>query len=78
MMRINCWRAFVGILLCSFSVGTVQAQQGDYLLGEVGIGLGSAHYFGDLNTRTRLNRPKPAGTFYFKKNHFPFSKTTIS
>lgn len=32
------------------------------------MGLGSAHYFGDLNTRTRLNRPKPAGTLYFKKN----------
>src|ERR1051326_891547 len=36
--------------------------------GEFGIGLGAAHYFGDLNTRAHLNRPKPAMTIFFRKN----------
>ncbi|HUP11790.1 MAG TPA: hypothetical protein VM187_06250, partial [Niastella sp.] len=36
--------------------------------GEFGIGLGAAHYFGDLNTRAHLNRPKPAATAFFRKN----------
>jgi hypothetical protein len=36
--------------------------------GEIGIGLGGAHYFGDLNTRAHLNRPKPAAMLFFRKN----------
>jgi hypothetical protein len=36
--------------------------------GEFGVGLGAAHYFGDLNTRAHLNRPKPAATVFFRKN----------
>lgn len=36
--------------------------------GEFGVGVGAAHYFGDLNTRAQLNRPKIAGTIFFRKN----------
>jgi len=36
--------------------------------GEFGVGLGAGHYFGDLNTRAHLNRPKMAGTAFFRKN----------
>jgi hypothetical protein len=36
--------------------------------GEFGIGIGAAHYFGDLNTRAHLNRPKPAAGIFFRKN----------
>ena len=32
--------------------------------GEFGIGIGAAHYFGDLNTRAHLNRPKFAATAF--------------
>jgi len=36
--------------------------------GEFGITLGAAHYFGDINTRASINRPKPAlGAFYRKQ-----------
>lgn len=35
--------------------------------GEVGISVGAAHYFGDLNTRARLNRAKPAIGLFFRK-----------
>lgn len=36
--------------------------------GEFGIGVGAGHYFGDLNTRARLNRPKIAAGIFFRKN----------
>jgi hypothetical protein len=36
--------------------------------GEFGIGVGAGHYFGDLNTRAHLNRPKIAATAFFRKN----------
>ena len=35
--------------------------------GEFGISAGAAHYFGDLNTRSKLNRPKPAFGVFFRK-----------
>lgn len=46
------------------------AQKGNNwteLQGEFGFTVGAAHYFGDLNTRARLNRPKPAVGLFFKK-----------
>jgi len=36
--------------------------------GEFGVGIGAGHYFGDLNTRAHLNRPKIAATAFFRKN----------
>ena len=38
-----------------------------YRKGEFGISAGAAHYFGDLNTRAGLNRPKPAVGVFFRK-----------
>jgi hypothetical protein len=36
--------------------------------GEFGVAVGGAHYFGDLNTRAALNRPKiSAGVFFLKQ-----------
>lgn len=35
--------------------------------GEIGFSLGAAHYFGDLNTRAALNRPKLAFGAFFRK-----------
>lgn len=36
--------------------------------GEFAVGIGAGHYFGDLNTRAHLNRPKIAATAFFRKN----------
>jgi len=36
--------------------------------GEFGVGIGASHYFGDLNTRAHINRPKFAVTAFFRKN----------
>ena len=35
--------------------------------GEFGVSLGAGHYFGDLNTRARVNRPKLAAGVFFRK-----------
>jgi hypothetical protein len=58
------------ILVC-FVVGLVKAQAQmlePYVhQGEVGVSLGLAHYFGDLNPSTGLNRPKTAAGIFFRK-----------
>lgn len=47
---------------------SIFAQNEEYVQqGEFGITLGAAHYFGDLNTRAQLNRPKPALGLFFRK-----------
>lgn len=35
--------------------------------GEVGVSLGLAHYFGDLNPNSAINRPKTAAGIFFRK-----------
>ena len=55
------------LLIASITV-TAQGQRNEYVQkGEFGITLGAAHYFGDLNTRVGLNRPKPAFGAFFRK-----------
>jgi hypothetical protein len=46
--------------------------------GEFGIGIGAGHYFGDLNTRARINRPKPAASIFFRKNFGNYIAMRIS
>ncbi len=59
-------RLIILFIACALFVGKVNAQ-GEYHQGEFGVTIGAAHYFGDLNTRAALNRPKPSlGVFYRK------------
>jgi hypothetical protein len=51
-----------------FSSQSLEAQQSITQEGEFGIGIGASHYFGDLNTRAHLNRPKIAASVFFRKN----------
>src|SRR5436190_4536156 len=63
-MRIK----FIAILAITFfSASQAIAQDAIVQEGEFGIGIGGAHYFGDLNTRARINRIKPAATVFFRK-----------
>lgn len=56
-------------LLFTILTGIIaQSDYGTVQEGEFGFTAGVAHYFGDLNTRARLNRFKPAlGIFYRKQ-----------
>jgi hypothetical protein len=60
-------RQLLAVLIVSLPI-TLCAQNSIVQEGEFGIGVGAAHYFGDLNTRARLNRPKPAASIFFRKN----------
>jgi uncharacterized protein DUF6089 len=51
-----------------FFTTNIYAQEPIVQEGEFGIGIGAAHYFGDLNTRARVNRPKIAAGIFFRKN----------
>lgn len=58
----------LGLAIGVLSTQSVKAQDAIVQEGEFGIGLGGAHYFGDLNTTASLNRPKMAATIFFRKN----------
>lgn len=50
------------------TLGASAQQNYEYVQkGEFGITIGAAHYFGDLNTRAAINRPKPALGAFFRK-----------
>ncbi len=51
-----------------FSGTAVSAQDAVVQEGEFGIGIGAGQYFGDLNTRARLNTAKLAASLFFRKN----------
>ena len=51
-----------------FFTTNIHGQEPIVQEGEFGIGVGAGHYFGDLNTRAKLNRPKIAAGIFFRKN----------
>ncbi len=46
--------------------------------GEFGVSAGAAHYFGDLNPKLRLNRPKIAFGAFFKKQYGNYVALRVS
>lgn len=60
-----------------FAAGA-QSTQSIVQEGEFGIAVGAAHYFGDLNTRAKLNRPKLAAGIFFRKNFSNYIAARIS
>jgi len=60
--------AVVFFATACFSGSNLYAQYSVVQEGEIGVALGASHYFGDLNTRARLNRAKLAGSVFFRKN----------
>ncbi len=66
-MKTNLAAIVFCLLLSCLSPGAL-AQNSIVQEGEFGVGLGAGHYFGDLNTRAHVNRPKIAATVFFRKN----------
>lgn len=53
---------------CYYMANVFAQPQSTVYEGEVGISLGAAHYYGDLNNKASFNRPKVAiGAFYRKQ-----------
>jgi len=55
-------------IVCSWFTTNAQLMESFVHTGELGIGVGLGHYFGDLNQDVRINAPKMAfGIFYRKQ-----------
>ncbi len=70
MMRLKVFIISTSFIVCAISVSAQKFKMArfEYVQkGEFGITAGVAHYFGDLNTRAALNRPKPALGVFFRK-----------
>src|SRR5438309_11239008 len=70
-------RKFLLILIVSLPFISI-AQNAIVQEGEFGIGIGAAHYFGDLNTRAKLNRTKLTTGIFFRKNYSNYVALRIS
>lgn len=59
----------IALFLALIGAATAQAQllESNVVNGEIGFSIGAAHYFGDLNTRASINRPKPVVGIMFRK-----------
>lgn len=74
-------RPVFAFLLASLILASFQgaAQYESVVMeGEIGISAGASHYFGDLNTRARLNRMKPAIGLFFRKQFNNYVALRIS
>ena len=61
-------RVFAILLACVVTINSKAQMVESYVQeGEFGIGIGAAHYFGDLNTRAALNKPKFSAGAFFRK-----------
>ncbi len=58
---------FLASILILSAQGVFAQYQSTVQEGEFGVSFGAAHYFGDLNTNAKLNRPKPAVGIFFRK-----------
>src|SRR5690606_7355754 len=67
------------LLACiAFSKPTAAQYESIVQEGEFGISAGASHYFGDLNTRARLNRPKLAVGAFFRKQFGNYTALRIA
>lgn len=76
-------RSILTIFIVTLAVTSIHAQKfamrHDYVQkGEFGITVGAAHYFGDLNTRAAINRPKPALGLFFRKQFGNYTGLRVS
>lgn len=67
-MRVKIFSVLISSFIVFLPATRVVAQDAIVQEGEFGVGIGAGHYFGDINTRAWLNRPKPAATIFFRKN----------
>lgn len=67
------------LLIGVFSINSVKAQYEAIVPeGEFGVSLGAGHYFGDLNTTAKINRPKIAFGAFFRKQFGTYTALRIA
>jgi hypothetical protein len=55
------------IIASTYTSITIAQSEEHVQQGELGVTIGAAHYFGDINTRASLIRPKPSIGLFFRK-----------
>ncbi len=74
-------KKILSFVILSFLLTSVKAQTQQYEYvqeGEFGITAGVAHYFGDLNNRAGINRPKIAIGAFFRKQFGNYTSLRIT
>lgn len=74
-------KKFFSLLILSFLLTSVKAQTERYEYvqeGEFGLTAGVAHYFGDLNNRAAINRPKISIGAFFRKQFGNYTSLRIT
>ena len=66
------------IILFTLGINNASAQYSDVQEGQFGFTLGAAHYFGDLNNRAAINRPKIAVGGFFRKQFGNYTGLRVS
>lgn len=67
-MKIHIQLLSIALAVCTVSSAQYTTMYDSYRNdGEFGAAIGQGHYFGDLNTRAALNRPKFSGGIFFIK-----------
>ncbi len=67
-MKLSTLLLFLSLFCSGLGYGQSQLYDSYKSEGEFGVGVGLDHYFGDLNTRAALNRPKfTGGMFYLRQ-----------
>src|SRR5215471_2133950 len=69
---------FLLFMSCSLVYGQTHLYDSYKNDGEFGVAIGLGHYFGDLNTRAALNRPKFSGGIFFIKQFNNYIGVRIS
>lgn len=70
---------FLILILCFCFKANAQNVQYEYVQeGEFGITAGAAHYFGDLNNRAAINRPKIVIGAFFRKQFGNYTSLRIT
>ncbi len=63
---------------CGFATANAQLMQSFVHQAEFGIGVGAAHYFGDLNPTAAVNRPKANVGVFFRKQFNNYMSVRLS
>lgn len=71
--------AIIAVFLFLARINTATAQWENIVHeGEIGVSVGAAHYFGDLNTKAKINRPKLAIGAFFRKQFGNYTALRVS
>lgn len=65
-------------ILLAFCFSAIAQNEAVTQEGELGISVGGAHYFGDINNRSAIDRPSPAFGVFFKKQFGKYIAVRIS